>query len=108
MANRTITLTVDQGKFFDTVLEHVLQHSDCPIGSRVIACLLGGVDFLEAVGLRVYGIEVKETPQERIQELLDLIEADRGFEYSNHEGTEALKALRQIIGGKAHPNIGDR
>lgn len=51
---------------------------------------------------------VGEVSKEQLQGLLRLVEADWGFKYSNHEGTEALKALRQIIGGKAHPNIGDR
>lgn len=60
MAQRTITLTVDQAKFFDEVQEHGLINSTCPIGSRVIACLLGGVDWREAMGLGVYGVSVIE------------------------------------------------
>lgn len=60
MSFRTITLTVDQPMFFDEVSKHGLINSTCPIGSRVIACLLGGVDFREAVGLAVYGVQVFE------------------------------------------------
>lgn len=57
---RTITLTVDQSEFFDEVSKYGLINSSCPIGSRIIACLLGGVDFREAVGLAVYGVQVFE------------------------------------------------
>lgn len=57
---RTITLTVDQSRFFDEVSKFGLINSTCPIGSRVIACLLGGVDWREAMGLGVYGVEVEE------------------------------------------------
>ncbi|MDP1598981.1 hypothetical protein [Phenylobacterium sp.] len=57
---RTIALNVDQPKFFDEVSKYGLIGSTCPIGSRVIACLLGGVDFSEALGLAVYGVEVSE------------------------------------------------
>jgi len=60
MALRTITLTVDQAEFFDHVSQHGLINSTCPIGSRVIACLLGGVDWREAMGLGVYGVSVIE------------------------------------------------
>lgn len=60
MGLRTITLTVDPSKFFDEVSEHGLISSTCPIGSRVIACLLGGVDWREAMGLGVYGVSVIE------------------------------------------------
>lgn len=63
MTKRTITLTVDQPKFFDEVSKYGLISSTCPIGSRVIACLLGGVDFREAVGLSVYGVQVEEIDQ---------------------------------------------
>lgn len=59
-ATRTITLTVDQARFFDEVREHGLINSTCPIGSRIIACLLGGVDWREAMGLGVYGVSVIE------------------------------------------------
>lgn len=62
MTNRTITLTVDQGAFFDEVSKLGLINSTCPIGSRVIACLLGGVDWREAMGLAVYGVQVYESP----------------------------------------------
>lgn len=57
---RTITLTVDQPAFFDEVSKHGLISSTCPIGSRVIACPLGGVDWREAMGLGVYGVSVIE------------------------------------------------
>lgn len=57
---RTITLTVDQPRFFDEVSKYGLINSTCPIGSRVIACLLGGVDWREAMGLGVYGVDVAE------------------------------------------------
>lgn len=60
MVMRTITLTVDQPKFFDEVSKYGLINSSCPIGSRVIACLLGGVDWREAMGLGVYGVQVFE------------------------------------------------
>ena len=63
MTKRTITLTVDQPKFFDEVSKYGLIGSTCPIGSRVIACLLGGVDFREAVGLSVYGVEVSQVSE---------------------------------------------
>lgn len=58
MGLRTITLTVDQSRFFDEVSKYGLINSTCPIGSRVIACLLGGVGWREAMGLGVYGVSV--------------------------------------------------
>lgn len=64
MSTRTITLTVDQPKFFDEVSKYGLINSTCPIGSRVIACLLGGVDFREALGLAAYGVQVFEEPRD--------------------------------------------
>lgn len=60
MAMRTITLTVGVAEFFDHVSQNGLINSTCPIGSRVIACLLGGVDWREAMGLGVYGVSVIE------------------------------------------------
>lgn len=60
MGQRKITLEVDQAAFFDEVSKHGLINSTCPIGSRVIACLLGGVDWREAMGLAVYGVQVFE------------------------------------------------
>lgn len=61
---RTITLDVDPNAFFDEVRNFGLMSSTCPIGSRVIAALLGGLSWREGVGLGVYGINSHELPPE--------------------------------------------
>ncbi len=45
MARRTITLTVDQSRFFDEVSKYDLINSTCPIGSRASspACLVASI-----------------------------------------------------------------
>lgn len=43
--------------------------------------------------------------RERLQELLDDVEADFGFEYAYDDGLRALRELRKIIGGEPNQNV---
>ena len=43
--------------------------------------------------------------REKLQDLLDDVEADWGFEYAYDNGLAALRELRRIIGGEPNRNV---
>lgn len=52
-------------------------------------------------------ITITEAEVARLKDLLTDVEADFGFEYANQTGLAALRELRKLIGGQAHPNVAD-
>lgn len=48
---------------------------------------------------------ILQISKERLQELVSMIEADFGFDYSIDDGMKALVELRKLVGGNPDSNV---